>query len=370
MGKPPLLKSALRIFGATALRTSAALAAILLLSTSIHAQSLYTAQVEFDPRQGQSRADAYKAALRIVLFRVSGSQLSDNRVLMEELFPDPSDYVVQFRPGEGDTLWVSFDGDAVEDTLRRSGQLVWGGDRPPTLVIIAIDRGNGERELLSAGAPGPRFGKPTDAEAFDEALRERVLTFAEDRGLPVILPLLDAEDIATFTFADVWGGFAEPVLAAGRRYDVNSVLVGRIRSDSSRLDRWTYFFAGEQFAFTGEPETALSQVAERLAVEYAIGGDEPLRSVSLSVSGVDSVESYGALQVLLRDVPVIEEIQLIGVDGDRIDYRLTAYGGAPRVARALRLGGLIEEDRFNLDDAAGVPRDPRFVEQLYFFYNP
>lgn len=369
MGKPPLLDTALRIFGATALRASTALTAVLLLAASVHAQSLYTAQVEFDPRAGQTRSDAYEAALRVVLFRVSGAELSDNRALIAELFPDPSNYVVQFRPGDDKTLWVSFDGEAVENTLRRSGQLVWGGDRPPTLVILAIDRGNGERELLGAGAPGPRFDEPSDAELFDEQLRERVLTFAEERGLPVVLPLLDAEDIATFTFADVWGGFAEPVLAAGRRYDVNSVLIGKIRSGSTRLDRWTYFFGGEQFAFTGEPETVLSLVADRMADEYAIGGDEPLRSVSLSISGIDSVESYGALQVLLRDVPVIEDIQLIGVDGDRIDYQVTAYGGASRLARALRLGGLIEEDRFNLEDAPDMPRDPRFLEQLNFYYN-
>ena len=370
MGKPPLPDTLLRILGAKALRASWSLAALLLLSTSVHAQSLYTAQVEFDPRAGQTRADAYAAALRVVLFRVSGSELSSNPGLIAQLFPDPSDYVVQFRPGTDDTLFVSFDGEALEDALRRSGQRVWGGNRPPTLVIVAIDRGNGERELLGAGAPGPRFGEPTDAEAFDEQLRERILTFAEDRGLPVILPLLDAEDIATFTFADVWGGFAEPVLAAARRYDVNSVLIGKLRSDSTRLDRWTYFFGGEQSAFTGEAETVLSQVADRMADEYAIGGDDPLRSVSLSISGVDSVETYGALQVLLRDMPVIEDIQLIGVDGDRIDYRITAYGGASRLARALRLGGLIEEDRFNLEDPPDMPRDPRFIEQLNFYYAP
>lgn len=368
MGKPPLLDTPLRLFGATALRVSWAVVAVLLLSTNVHAQSLYTAQVEFDPRAGQTRADAYEAALRVVLFRVSGQELSSNPALVAELFPDPSDYVVQFRPGDDNTLWVSFDGEALEDALRRSGQLVWGGDRPPTLVILAIDRGNGERALLGAAAPGPRFVEPTDAERFDEQLRERLLTIAEQRGLPVILPLLDAEDIATFTFADVWGGFAEPVLAAARRYDVNSVLVGKLRSDSTRLDRWTYLFGGEQYDFTGEPETVLSLVADRMADEYAIGGDEPLRSVSLSISGVDSVEAYGELQVLLQDVPVIEDIQLIGVDGDRIDYRVMAYGGASRLARALRLGGLIEEDRFNLDDPPDMPRDPRFIEQLNFFY--
>ena len=306
----------------------------------------------------------------MVLYRVSGSDLSSNPDLIAELFPDPSDYVIQFRPGEDDSLWVSFDGRAVETTLRRSGQMVWGDDRPPTLVIIALDRGNGERELLGAGDPRADDVLQAQASDVDRELRTRILAAAEVRGIPVVLPLLDAEDIATFTFADVWGGFEEPVMSAANRYGVDSVLTAKLRVDGARLDRWTYFFAGEQYAWTGEPETVLGLVADRLADEYAIGGDEPLRSVALSVAGVTSVEGYGSLQVLLKKVPVIEELQLVGVDGDRINYRVNAYGGAPRLARALRLGGLIEEDRFNLEDSPDIPRDPRFAEQLNFYYNP
>ncbi|MDJ0758082.1 MAG: DUF2066 domain-containing protein [Woeseiaceae bacterium] len=365
-----MLKTAIRTVRAASLRGTALLVAAAMLPTLAFAQSLYTARVDFDARAGQTRERAYEAALQVVLFRVSGSELSSNPELIAEVFPNPSDYVIQFRPGEGDSLWVSFDGEALENTLRRSGQLVWGGDRPPTLVIMALDLGTGERDLIGATPAEVDDSQQPDAIDFDSQFRDRILAAAEIRGIPVVLPLLDAEDIATFTFADVWGGFEEPVLAAARRYGVDSVLIGKLRADDTRLDRWTYFFAGEQYSWTGEPETVIGLTADRLAQEYAIGGDEPLRSVELSISGVTSVEDYGSLQVLLKKVPVIEDIRLAGVDGDRIDYRVTAYGGSYRLARALRLGGLIEEDRFNIDDPSTTPRDPRFTEQLNFFYSP
>ncbi|MDJ0918538.1 MAG: DUF2066 domain-containing protein [Woeseiaceae bacterium] len=365
-----MLETAIRFARAASLRVSAAFVAATLLPTLAFAQSLYTARVEFDARAGQTRAAAYEAALQVVLFRVSGSELSSNPALIAEVFPDPSDYVIQFRPGEDDTLWVSFDGEALENTLRRSGQLVWGGDRPPTLVIMALDLGTGQRELIGATAAEVDDSQLPDVVDYDSQFRDRILAAAEARGIPVVLPLLDAEDIATFTFADVWGGFEAPVLAAARRYGVDSVLIGRLRADDMRLDRWTYFFAGEQYSWTGEPETVIGLTADRLAEEYAIGGDEPLRSVDLSISGVVSVEGYASLQVLLKKVHVIEDIRLVGVDGDRIDYSVTAYGGASRLGRALRLGGLIEEERFDVGDPSGVPRDPRFTEQLNFFYNP
>ena len=63
--------------------------------------------------------------------------------MVELLFPNPSAYIVQFRPGEDDTLWVSFDGDAIERVLRQAGQTVWGSDRPLTLVWLAVDWGQG-----------------------------------------------------------------------------------------------------------------------------------------------------------------------------------------------------------------------------------
>ena len=56
-------------------------------------------------------------------------------------------------PGEDNTLWVSFDGEAIERTLREAGQTVWGIDRPLTLVWLAVDWGRGEREVIAADDP-------------------------------------------------------------------------------------------------------------------------------------------------------------------------------------------------------------------------
>ena len=96
--------------------------------------SLYTAQVPFDKRADDGREAAYLAALDVVLLKVSGSDLAGDPDKVQLLFPDPASFVVQFRPGDEDTLWVSFDGRAIERTLRQAGQTVWGGDRPLTIV--------------------------------------------------------------------------------------------------------------------------------------------------------------------------------------------------------------------------------------------
>jgi hypothetical protein len=328
--------------------------------------SLYTAQVPFDQNERDPRAAAYDEALRQVLMRVSGPDLANDPALYESLFPDPSIFVVQFQPGPDDTLFVTFDGAAVEKTLRASNQTVWGGDRPLTLVWLAVDWGQGEREIISAADAD---GEADDARSLNRnrQLRERILEIAAGRGLPVVFPLLDSEDMSKVEFSDVWGGFDERIMAASARYDVSSILIGRVQANGAAQNRWTYQFGAEQRHWTGSPETVMAQVSDMLATEFAISGSEPVRVVDLNVHGVTSVDAYGDVDNILSNVNVIESYALTEVSGDRLRYRVSAHGGGERLARALRFEGLMEQDRIDMSDFNVETAD---VEALEFFYNP
>jgi hypothetical protein len=189
-----------------------------------------------------------------------------------------------------------------------------------------------------------------------------VLEMADRRGLPIMFPLMDIMDQRNVSFSDIWGGFDEQVLAASARYEVDSVLVGRIRAASSERNRWSYFFAGEQRVWNGEPELVLGLVADQLAEEFAIRGDAPLETVELWVSGIDSVAAYGDMQSLLASTKVIENYTIGEVSGDMIRYRVDALGGVERLRRALRFSGLIEQ---NGADSVQSP-----VATLQFYYSP
>ena len=369
MGKPPLHK--MHFLKAVATRNYRAIAlpiiALGLYLSSIPATlavevaTLYTAQVALDEEEDNPRQAAYKEALGVVLLRVSGAELGGNPDLVEQLFPSPASYVVQFRPGDEDTLWVSFDGEAIERVLRDSGQTVWGSDRPATLVWLAVDWGQGDREIIAADDPdrGRAAGRSIDR---NRLLRERVLDMAERRGLPVLFPLMDAEDQQNVGFSDVWGGFDELLLAASERYEVNSILVGRIRASSSQRNRWSYFFSDQEHTWNGEPEMVVGLVADQLANEFAIRGDAPIEFVDLMISGVDTVEAYGEVQNLLANTSVVESFAIDEVSGDLIRYRVEALGGMERLRRALRFGGLIEQNGFD-----GVRYPDATLE---FYYGP
>ncbi|MDH3533537.1 MAG: DUF2066 domain-containing protein, partial [Gammaproteobacteria bacterium] len=200
-------------------------------------------------------------------------------------------------------------------------------------------------------------------------LRQRVLDVAERRGVPVVFPLLDSEDLQNISFSDIWGGFDEQLLEASRRYDANSILVGRIRPLSSQRNRWSYYFGGEMRTWSGEPEFVIDLVADALAAEFAISGDAPLESLYLNISGVDSVEAYGAVQSLLSNIAVIEAYSISEVRGDRIRYQVETHGGAERLRRALRFNGLVEQNGFDGDRFPSASLDSPFDSSLDFFYS-
>ena len=350
---------------------SRTLLAILLLSiaapplAAVEMASLYAAQVPLDEEADDPRRAAYRAALETVLLRVSGTELAGDGELVDLLFPEPASYVVQFRPGADDTLWVSFDGNAIERVLRQSGQTVWGADRPLTLIWLAVDWGQGQREIVGADDPD---GGGDAARSIDRnrLLRERILDAADRRGLPVAFPLLDTEDLQKVSFSDIWGGFDEALIDASRRYETNSILVGRVRPGSAQRNFWRYYIGGEERSWNGEPELVVGQVADVLAGEFAISGTERIEAVDLVVSGIDSVRAYGEVQALLSGLNVIDGFAIIEVEADRVHYRVEALGGAARLGRALRVNGLIEQNGFEGDR---LPVDPTSAA-LEFFYSP
>jgi hypothetical protein len=336
-----------------------ALALMCLPAAAVEVPTLYTAEVPYNQDARDPRAQAYAAALREILLRVSGSDLANNAQAIEELFPNPASLVMQFRSGAEETLWVSLDGQAIEQTLRNAGETVWGAERPLTLVWLAVDWGQGEREIISADDPDRSRYESRSIDR-NRLVRERVLEIAERRGLPLVFPLLDTTDLQMVTFADIWGGFDEMILNASERYEANSILIGRIRPSSSRSSRWSYHFGDAETELTGSPEVAVGRVADLLAEEFAVGGNLLLEAVALNVSGIGTVDDYGSVHAILRDVPQIERFSVKEVVGDRVSYQVDVRGGADRLSRALRFNGLIEQT----DD------DPlRGPSELEFFYS-
>ncbi len=308
--------------------------------SAVEIPALYTSEVTLDPEEEDPRAAAYKRGLWEVVVRVTGSELSADAPLLADLFPNPARYVLQYRQGAEETLSISFDGAAIESVLRNAGETIWGNDRPLTLVWLAVDWGEGKREIIAADDP-ERVADDARSIDRDRLLRKRVQETASRRGIPVAFPLLDTEDLRNISFTDIWGGFDEQLLHASRRYQANSILVGRVRAGAIRRNRWTYYFGGNQQVWSGEPENAVHLLADALAAEFAFSGNAPMETVTLKVVGIDSVRAYGTMQRYLENLSLIDKFEVHTVSGDEIRYEVRLRGGSTRLRRALEVSDIL-----------------------------
>jgi hypothetical protein len=348
-------------------------------AAAVEMSSLYSVQVSLDPDDPDSRNHAYQTALIEVLVRVTGTTAVAESEQIAELFPNPARFVLQYRPGPDNSLVVSLDGPAIENVLRQAGASIWGSDRPLTLIWIAIDWGQGEREIVAADDPERMSG---DARSIDRnrLLRERVTEVARRRGIPVLFPLLDIEDLENVSFSDIWGGFDDLLLLASERYQAETVLVGRIRTESLLMNRWTWYIGGERRDWTGGTEEVINLLADTLAVKFKVDSNSPLESIRLTISGVDSVNAFGRVQRYMEYLRGIDEIRIDTVSGDRIIYEVKIQGGMERLQRALELSTMLEpidpfhdsvevvpfdEDGYPFDTYDNRGRQPTTLQYLY-----
>lgn len=325
-------------------------------AAAIEMDNLYSVSVPLDPADPGARNSAYQTALTEVLVRVTGTTAIVESEQIAELFPNPARFVLQYRPGPDNTLVVSLDGPAIENVLRSAGASIWGSERPLTMIWIAVDWGQGEREIVAADDPERMSG---DARSIDRnrLLRERVTEIAKRRGIPVLFPLLDIEDLENISFSDIWGGFDELLLFASERYEAETVLVGRIRTESPNMNRWTWYLGNERINWTGGPEEVVNLLADSLAARFKVDSRSPLETIRLTISGINSVNAFGRVQRHMENLRGIEAIRIDTVAGDRIVYEVKIQGGMERLQRALEVSRMLEPiDRFG-NDVEVVPFD-------------
>ncbi|MGI9203408.1 MAG: DUF2066 domain-containing protein [Woeseiaceae bacterium] len=308
---------------------------------AVEMTSIYTVEVPLDPDERNPRRTAYRLALNQVLVRMTGSTAVAESEELASMFPNPERYVRQFQPGPDDTLIVSLYGEEIERVLRQAGAPIWSADRPLTLVWLAVDRGRGDREIIAADDQGGSFGAVSAADERNEILRNRVKEVAARRGIPVAFPLLDTTDLQSLSFSDIWGGFDEQLIAASQRYNAPSVLVGRIRPETSQAHRWTWYRNGLRQDWRGEPDYVINLLADTIAASDALAGNELSEYLQLTISGIDSVRDYGQVQQYLESLRALDRLMIKAVSADRITYEVEIRGGAERLRAALAASNIL-----------------------------
>ncbi len=321
--------------------------------------NLYSAEVERPP--GTDLNDAFHLALEQVLIKVTGRSAPLTAETRAE-FGNSAALVQQYRNTGDGKIEVGFDPVALRRLLDSAGLPVWEAERPAVLVWLAMDTGRGQREILPAAETGadttlPGFPPPGASTQFDP-VRQQLLDTGGQRGLPLILPLVDSVDLETVTFSDLWGDFSEPVIAASARYRPDAILIGRVRGADPATGRvrWTLLTGDERLDWVGSlaagPDGAADRLAERLA---ATAGSASI--ISVQVSGVETLQDYGAVFNYLDGLGIVETCSVDRVEADRVWFGLRVRGDADRLMRSIALSRLLSLTEF--------PDDPQSAQLHY-----
>lgn len=303
---------------------------------------LFETDVPVESQQPDLRPGYLKAALQEVVVRVTGQPDVLKQAAVRALLENPERFVEQFRyytrPDSSPPrlmLRVRFDGAALQQALRQQGVAYWGdSERPEVLLWLAVED-RGARYIVSA-------------QDDSEAARE-IQAAARQRGIPLLLPLMDLEDQAKVRFTGVWGGFFDGIGAASPRYNPGLVLIGRLNRAPSGawMARWDLRNRG---SWTGRGEgladtlrTGIDTLSERLAAGLAAPASSVATGATgITVDGVHTLTDFARVDDYLASLASVRRLELSRVEGATLQYTLELYGGRDGLTQTIAIGTVLE----------------------------
>ncbi|MFM1896811.1 MAG: hypothetical protein RLZZ385_1885 [Pseudomonadota bacterium] len=332
---------------------------------------LYAHEVAVNSQTDAERSRAFREALSAVVVKVTGDRrwldnsavrqaLDNAQGFVEEIRyrsetsrvtvppdPSPDPAAVAGPPApqlqQQNFVSVSFAPDLVDRLLASAAIPVWDANRPSVLIWMVVQDSDGNRRLLSQ-----------DSHPDIVTLMQ---SFAGQRGVPILFPVLDFEDRRNLSEAQLWALDAEAIARASARYTPDSILAGRLlRTGTSDLvGLWQFQFRDQLQVFDSfETDLAryinapLDRVTSQLAGHFAVVKSTSGRQkVRLQVSNVSNLGDWSSLVNYLQGLGVVESVITAEVAGDTLQMDLSLLGTPTQLYELITL------------DRALLPTDPQ-----------
>lgn len=303
---------------------------LIVLTSSAYAvkvKSIYEAEVAVQSQDESFREPALRQAFAQALTKVSGSStvlenpnirkaLSQAKNNVQEFSYQPSGLVDQPY-----LLKVRFEPATLKKIIREAKAPLWDEDRPLILVLIAIDDGKHPAELLDASSAHP----------FLSLLKQS----AYQRGLPLLLPLMDMNDLSQISLLEVQELNAAALQKTVDRYHCDGLLVGTISPKAQGYQsHWRLLLGKEQADWVVEAEapqplmsTLFNKMTSILSGRYAaVLTDSSPSDFSLTVKGVSEHDDFENLLRFLKHISLIKDLQIENIEGDAVVFHLAVQG--------------------------------------------
>lgn len=306
---------------------------IILLATWVQAayavkiKSIYEAEVPVRSQDVQLREQAIREAFIQTLNKISGSADILQNPIIKAALPQATNEVEEFGyipSGISATpylLKVQFDPKAMKKLLREAKAPIWGENRPLLLVWLSVE---------SAGH-APEVIDNQSSNEYALLLKNQ----AEQRGLPIMLPMMDLAELNVVSPADIRAKSVGLLQKAAARYHSDGILIGSIDAKDKKLNgHWKLVLGPDQWEWDLSSDSAAGLVnllgdklVNTLAGRYAAVQTETVSSaLILKVKGVAEQEDFENMMRFIKHLSLIKEMEIENVSGDEVVLSLNVQG--------------------------------------------
>lgn len=310
---------------------------------------LYQAQLPVASQSEQDRLRLAPDLLKQVIIKVVGDRQAVQQADISALTTDAKRYIDQYSYQQitlrdSDTtsqqlaLTIDFNEQGVNNALQQIGLPVWDKRRPETLFWIAADY-EGQQRI--------------SAEGDDDLILATVEQIAKQRGIPLLLPLMDLQDQTQLTFNDVISGNSTAIQKASERYGASVIVTANLSGNADIAEvRWQAMLGDntERWSSQGALQTAIedgiNELADRLGRQfnmfYGTGG--ALSELTIQVSGVHDYAGYSRLIAYLESLQAVSDVKVGSLGGETLDLVLSIQGQPEKFQQLLSVGRVVQAE--------------------------
>ncbi|CAD6365406.1 hypothetical protein SHEWT2_00582 [Shewanella hafniensis] len=307
---------------------------------AVEVSKLDEADVPVSSRAVPERNKALRTALEQVILKNTGTARSLENSVIQSQLANPDGLLSQYGYVEQNgqlLLRANFEHRRVVALLRQAQLPVWGTQRPLTLFWVAMPA-EGDTILLSDSSPLPE--------------RQVFTTFSYARGIPVLLPILDLDELMGINPNDVKGMFADIVATVSGRYQADFLALVAIDAVGNqaryRLNLYTKAtidsLTPPLFSFNGTAENTSQAITAMMAAlgdyyfsKYAIADTGTRVGTSVTFVNIEKMAQLVEIEKYLKQLSAIKNATLTRIQGNKATFSLDLFGSETDLERLLSL---------------------------------
>ncbi|WP_165614810.1 DUF2066 domain-containing protein [Vibrio gazogenes] len=281
--------------------------------------NIYRSEVTLDQEQDESQARIQ--GMENVIIRATGEQDAVNNPVVKKALSQNRLYLSQISYGQKDDqkiVKMQFSAKQIR-TLLTQAQLPFWPVKRATILVWYVEDQNFQRHI-----------------AWENVTNENVQQLkqlAEKRGLPLIVPVGDFDDITSIEASDIWGEFLQPIRDASERYHPDAILI--IRAQSDTLNWKLYDQTPEKLLDISVPpmsgslsgDDELAQLVNQLTQYYAkknrvVVAGQSSHSMILNVKHLSRAIHFFKLEQALNQLSSVASVDVIRIQGDEVTFRV------------------------------------------------